>query len=111
MRLQAIAVVVSVSHACMRGGHTQRLGSRIHVCVQLWKTLSGNDCRGINEHGGYFGVSARDCKIRGSKAAAGNPLATPGVLLGSPACARALPSDSRGHQPDASGTIAADPAC
>ena len=36
--------------------------------------------RGINEHGGYFGVSARDCKIRGSKSAAGNPMATPGGL-------------------------------
>ena len=29
-------------------------------------------CRGINEHGGYFGVSARDCKIRGSKSSAGS---------------------------------------
>ena len=37
--------------------------------------------RGINEYGGYFGVIARDCKIRGSKAAAGNLLATPGELL------------------------------
>jgi len=47
--------------------------------------------RGINEHGGYFGVSARDCKIRGSKSAAGNPMATPGALLDAPDLASLIP--------------------
>ncbi len=58
--------------------HIWKRGSHSWVCIIKHR------CRGINEHGGYFGVSARDCKIRGSKSAAGNPMATPGALLGAP---------------------------